>query len=193
MRQGFEPFTCPECGGTVRLTTGPGRTREYRRGVPPLAVPDELPIPTCEDCGDSFVLVETEGELNKALDDRYREWQRDHLARVVALLQRRHDATKRQVASSAGITPSHLSHLLAGQDAASATLLRLFESLAAYPPEFERHLQGRTFLMPAPFPCLAWRAPQEPLTGERFAAADWRWSPPPPPGPANDNVVQEAV
>ena len=47
------PFypTCFECGGHIELTCKHGRTRELVYGHP-LPIPEEIPIPTCDGCGD---------------------------------------------------------------------------------------------------------------------------------------------
>lgn len=69
----IQSFCCSECGGKVRITTGPGRTREYKRGIPPLPLPDDFPLPTCERCGETYVLAETEEELSRILEESYQK------------------------------------------------------------------------------------------------------------------------
>ncbi len=55
---GFLPFTCGECGGTVALVTGIGRT--FDGGYP---LPNDYPMPTCEGCGEEYVSPNMEPDL----------------------------------------------------------------------------------------------------------------------------------
>lgn len=148
----FKPITCPECGHEVRLARGVGRTREYRRGVPPMPIPDDFDVPTCSNCGETFMLAETLPALEESQHQAYLSWQSSHLEEIVRVLSERHGASKRQIAGICGVTPSHLSHLLAGTDAASVTLLRLMESLLVCRSEFERHIEGSPLPVASAFP-----------------------------------------
>ena len=44
-----ELFDCDLCGRPVLMSTGPGR---YRCGT---AVPDDLPVATCQGCGETYL------------------------------------------------------------------------------------------------------------------------------------------
>lgn len=70
-RKNFKPFTCAECGGNVVLTEGPGRTMELYRGVPELELYEKFPLPTCEECGETYVPAELEDELEDHLRGRF--------------------------------------------------------------------------------------------------------------------------
>ena len=67
----FKPFTCSECGGTVELHTGPGRTMELYRGVPELPVHPKFAIPRCRNCGETYVLAHTEDALESMLCSQF--------------------------------------------------------------------------------------------------------------------------
>lgn len=64
VRTTFKPFMCSKCGGDVKLAYGPGRKMkmELYRNVPELEL-EEFPLPTCEKCGETYVLPELEDEL----------------------------------------------------------------------------------------------------------------------------------
>ncbi len=59
----FKSFQCGECGGIVKLLTGSGRTRSLIVNFP-LPFPDDIKIPTCEECGETFSTVENGEELD---------------------------------------------------------------------------------------------------------------------------------
>ncbi len=61
----FIPFQC-DCGGHVALATGPGRTRVYERGVV-LPIPDDFPLPTCADCGETFMSIHASESIDAIL------------------------------------------------------------------------------------------------------------------------------
>lgn len=140
-----DSFVCSLCGGQVSPRSEPGRLREYRRGVPKLPIPAEIAIPTCSACGELYFDQELSAKLEQLMLPAFLAWQRDHLGRLVSELQRRHGATKRQVAGICGVTPSYLSHLLAGTEKSSPTLQRLVEAFVAKPSEFARHMRGEAF------------------------------------------------
>lgn len=54
---------CPECGGAVKLTAKPGRTREVKQGVV-LSIPDGFKTPICSRCGEEFMIPEVSEELD---------------------------------------------------------------------------------------------------------------------------------
>lgn len=148
-------FACPQCGGEVAPRKGAGRFYEFKRGVPPLEIPVGLAIPECSRCHERYLSEALAAQLEAAMRKPYIVWQADHLDKVVDLLANRHQLSKAQIARLAGVTPSHLSHLLAGEnDAASDTLLRLMEAFAKCSEEVERHKAGIVFdISAAPKTC----------------------------------------
>jgi hypothetical protein len=64
---------CFECGtGIVELKTGTERTRSYR-GQKGFKIPDELPIPTCNNCGTQWETDELAIQLDVILEPQYQE------------------------------------------------------------------------------------------------------------------------
>lgn len=49
-----EPEDCPECGAELRLSTGPGRTVNYRGGAG-YVVPEHIEFPECPACGATWM------------------------------------------------------------------------------------------------------------------------------------------
>jgi len=137
----FTPFRCGLCGALVKTRKAPGRTHEYRRGVP-LPVPDDFPMPTCTGCGEEYMSVEQGTALEARQAPAYAAWQMDHLGAVVRRLQSVHHVTLRQIEAACGVTGTYLSHVLAGRKEASSTLVYLLEAYAAAPREFRRRLAG---------------------------------------------------
>lgn len=155
-------FDCAECGGKVTPKQGRGRMRVFRRGVEPFEIPETFPLHTCECCGETYVLPEQVPALEAELRVAFLEWQSKKIEEWVSLLECRHGVTRGRIATACGITPSYLSHLIAGTDLASVTLQRLLEAFVASAGEFQRHLEGRPLCRDAYYPCgVSNRAPLE--------------------------------
>ena len=136
-------ITC-DCGGTVARRTGPGRKFEYVRGVF-LDVPDDVPTVMCSQCG-SYFLGEESDDLERALKPLYAARQRALCQDAVGeLIRRRPGTTYADIERAARVTPTYLSHVLAGRKAASETLVALIEVLALCPEQFDRLRDGGTF------------------------------------------------
>lgn len=129
--------SCAECGKPVRLLKGSGRTREYVRGVA-LPIPDDFLIPTCTSCGETYMTEEISSKLDPILKRQFLKRQGEHFRRLINILILRHGITQREIVRVCGITPSYLSHVLAGKRQASITLTRLLEALVDSSSEFER-------------------------------------------------------
>jgi len=65
-------FHCGNCGWDVRLRTGKGRTREYRKGLF-LSIPDDFEIPTCSHCGDTYMSPDISTPLDAILAEQFRQ------------------------------------------------------------------------------------------------------------------------
>jgi transcriptional regulator with XRE-family HTH domain len=137
----FQPFHCGECGTTVQLATGSGRTREYVRGYN-VPIPDDFEIPTCPNCGEIYVVPEVAEELSAVLRREFLRLQQRHYRQMVKILTERHGVAQKDIVQACGVTPSYLSHVLAGKRQASVTLTRLLEAFVANPAELDRHLEG---------------------------------------------------
>ena len=57
--ENLKEFPCGECGHSVRLSGGAGRTRELKYGKP-----DDFPMLTCEGCGEVYSAPEVTGRLD---------------------------------------------------------------------------------------------------------------------------------
>lgn len=137
----FRSFLCSECGHDVRLEPGTGRTHEYLRGVV-LPIPDEFELPTCSHCGEIYAIPEVSRKLDALLRKVYLDRQAKHYRVLVTVLCIRHGVTQKDVEAACAVTPSYLSHVLAGRKQASVTLTRLIEAFVADGAEFDRHLAG---------------------------------------------------
>lgn len=140
----FKPFQCGLCNAPVQLAQGPGRTREYRRGVA-LPVPANFAIPTCTACGEEYLSVDRAESLDVLQAPAYATWQKEHFTKVVDSIRTRHGVTLRQVESACDVTPTYLSHVLAGRKEASTTLLCLLEAYSLHPDEFARRRSGESW------------------------------------------------
>jgi transcriptional regulator with XRE-family HTH domain len=138
----IEPlFDCDLCGGPVELVAVPGRTREFRTGVV-LEVPATFPIATCRDCGETYLTTEEAERLEAALSNQLAA----DCQKLVATIHDRTGFTQKQVEAVCGVTPTYLSHVLAGRKQPSATLLRLLECFALHPEEARRQQRGETWM-----------------------------------------------
>jgi hypothetical protein len=138
----FKKFSCAECGGTVDMAPGVGRTREFSRGFS-VPIPDDFLIPTCGRCGELYVLPEIEQKLNAVLRKRLLQMQADHYRTLVDILMCRNGIKQKDVVRACGVTPSYMSHILNGKRRASTTLTRLLEAFVVCNAEFMRHVEGR--------------------------------------------------
>jgi transcriptional regulator with XRE-family HTH domain len=148
----FKPFRCADCEvGTVRYAKGRGRFRDYAWGVT-LEVPQDVKIPQCDKCGETYVQAADIVELDRRMKTVFTEWAAHRLSEIVGVLVLRHAVTQRQIAAVCDVTPSHLSHILAGSAAPSMTLVRLLEAFASSQTEFDRHLSGGSAALRALYP-----------------------------------------
>lgn len=131
------PFQCPECGGHVAPRPAKGLTWALRPGHP-LQVPSSVKVPTCDGCGESYLGPEDGKALTRAVRKQALTEQASEVRHHVEVLQRRHAVTVRQIEAALAVTPSYLSHLMAGRKLASETLLRLLAVFAKHPATFPR-------------------------------------------------------
>lgn len=128
---------CADCGGKITLQTGPGRTREYLRGVW-LTVPDDFGTPACSVCKEEYAVAEVSEKLDALLGARLTL----RINQYVAMIQARDNVTQQQIEDALGVTRSYLSHLRAGRKEPSSTLFKLLE-LCAMSPDNSHHLRER--------------------------------------------------
>lgn len=122
---------CGECGGSIELQGGPGRTREYIRGVV-LAVPPEFKTPVCSNCGEEYMVPEISERLDAVLQERVTR----HVNYYVERIQHQHDVSQQDIEDALGVTRSYVSHLRAGRKEPSAPLLKLLHLCACIPDAY---------------------------------------------------------
>lgn len=131
---------CADCGGTIKLQTGPGRTREYLRGVW-LAVPDDFGTPVCSDCKEEYMAP----EVSERLDALLRESLTVRINQCVKIIQTRDGVTQQQIEDALGVTRSYLSHLRAGRKEPSGPLVKLLELCALSADNFHHLCERQPF------------------------------------------------
>ena len=142
MNKNFQPFTCAECGGEVDYRAAPNRMYDYAQGYV-LPIPDDFLIPTCDSCGEQYFTQAITERLDSILRSAFLAQQTSHYRELVDTLVQRHGVSQRDIVRACGITPSYLSHILAGKRHASTTLTRLLEAFVICSSEFERNVEGR--------------------------------------------------
>lgn len=129
---------CDLCGADVVETSGPGRTYQYLPCVS-LGIPDDMTIPTCVDCGETY-LNDSEA---RALDDALAPALIVHIKRLVAAAADAAGVTCQEVERAAAIPTSYWSGIGAGRLKGCTATVRLLEAFARYPAEVKRHLEGK--------------------------------------------------
>lgn len=147
-----------ECGGDVVTVSGPGRTSEFKLGIP-LPVPTDFEIPTCVHCGETYLTVERGEELTKRQAPAYDAWLKEHSVELIERMRARHTTTLRHLERAAGVTRTYFSKLLSGKKTPSLQLVRLLEAFETAPEELQRHLDGRAW-KPAYDPALTFSTPR---------------------------------
>jgi transcriptional regulator with XRE-family HTH domain len=118
---------CYECGtGTVRPTAEPGR-RDWFRGVL-LDVPDNLAIPTCDNCGTQWMDDEAASAFDAAMESRYRLALRHRLDSILVKISAA--TSLRQVEMALGLSQGYLSKLKRGEREPSAELVASLHLIA---------------------------------------------------------------
>lgn len=130
-------LVCTQCGGPVRARTGLGRTHEYRPGIK-LPIPSDVPIVTCDECGETY-LNDSEAER---LEQRLQESYAMYCRALIDAVRARAGVTLRELERAAGVTPTYFSHVTSGRKQPSLTLVRLLQAFALHPQEVHRHLDG---------------------------------------------------
>jgi len=68
----FQSFPCGNCGADVVLVAEPGRTRLIEKDME-VPIPDDYELPTCLDCGETYMSPEYSKPLDKILRAKVRE------------------------------------------------------------------------------------------------------------------------
>lgn len=111
---------CHACfQGEVVLKAEPGRTTRYK-ALQKLAVPEDLLIPTCNQCGEHWVAPDDAKRIDAALEVVYRQ---ELLARVRAVLPAPKDADR--IERNLGLSRGYLSRLRTGRKIPSELLVAM--------------------------------------------------------------------
>lgn len=146
----FKPFTCPECGGKVRMLAPDGDRREYARGCSAL-IPPEILIPKCNRCGEVYLTVADGARIDAAMRQRRLDWQKSTVGAWLQGLQAAAGVTLREIETACHVTPTYLSHVANGTKLASAMLVTLLEMFVKHPNELiGRSTAGSLLSLSAP-------------------------------------------
>ena len=136
---------CVKCGGnTVRKRMRPGRTARYRN-MNALAVPADLPIPTCSRCHAEYIDAETATALEEALREAYRRALQQRARQAIDVVTQY--ISQRQLELLLGLSQGYLSRLRAGAGHPSPELVSHL-ALIAHDPESRLHELERYWAHP---------------------------------------------
>lgn len=127
----FKERRCQECGqGTVRLLARPGR-RTRHRNLTSLLVPEDLEIPTCDQCGAEWFDEATAKRVDAVLEPLYREELRRRMRKAIAVISA--CISQQRVENVLGMSQGYLSKLKAGDRDPSPELVSELALLARDP------------------------------------------------------------
>lgn len=66
MNEEFKTFLCSDCGGTVRMLASSGEIREFQTRIC-IAIPEDMLIPKCDRCGETYFSEEDSKRIDDAL------------------------------------------------------------------------------------------------------------------------------
>ena len=122
---------CLRCNWlSVRPRTGTGRTIAYRVFAD-LALPDDVPIPTCGGCGATYFDAATTTELSPTLTKQYNK-RLLGLGRA-ALVRLKPHVSQKELELLTGLSQGYLSRVKAQDGCVSAQLVALLMMLAESP------------------------------------------------------------
>ena len=132
---------CRGCGQrSVCLQTGAGRTMPYRN-LAALAIPDDLPLPTCRRCRKPQLAPETKATLAEALSEQYRAELRRRVRSAIETLSAY--ISQHRLEALIGLSHGYLSRLRHGKGDPSPELVSHLAALARDPKarlqELERY------------------------------------------------------
>ncbi len=122
---------CAECGRReVERRAAKGRTSPYKN-FPELPIPDDLPIPTCGNCGAEWIgardAERIDAALTRAASEALSKLAREALEIIVDGI------TQRQLEERLGLSPGYLSKVKRGHEVPSAALVSALVLVAVRP------------------------------------------------------------
>ena len=129
---------CAECGiGNVRPLKGEGRFARYKT-MHRLEIPENLSIPTCDNCGAEWLDDKTARELDEALDLAYRAELRSRAVESIEAITKY--VSQRKLESVLGLSQGYLSKLRSGDRDPSAELVSQLALISRDPKKRVREL-----------------------------------------------------
>jgi hypothetical protein len=121
---------CRECGiGKIRPVAKSGRRERYR--TMELEIPEDIKIPTCDNCGAEWMDRAVAKAIDQALEAEYRMRMRMTLNKVLEIVTAH--ASMRQVERLIGLSEGYLSKVKQGRSEPSPELLSSLGLLALDP------------------------------------------------------------
>ncbi len=126
-------FPCPECGGEVIPTTKSGRKTRYYTMT--LSVPDDIAIPTCNNCGEEYSDAQTAKAVDESVaplyDRRLREMAKAALEKLAKEIK------QNRLENLLGLSEGYLSKLRSGAKTPSPELVVNLTLLAKHPGQVD--------------------------------------------------------
>lgn len=122
---------CSHCGvGSAVLKTGTGRCSPYRN-LASVPIPDSLPLPTCNRCGQLSLNGTAMAELLPCLEAQYQRILRERARQAIDALVKH--VSQRKLERLLGLSLGYLCRLRSGKRTSSSALVILLTSMAAAP------------------------------------------------------------
>ena len=129
----FKPRRCRECGeGTVRPLAKADRRMPFRN-MSALAVPSDLAIPTCDNCGNEWIDGETAAAIDAALESAYSDELHKRLNVALEQILKLADMPQRRIEQLLGLSAGYLSRLRGRRGEASAQVVSVLALVAQDP------------------------------------------------------------
>ena len=116
-----KPKRCHECGiGEIRPNKAKGRHAHYKT-MPNLEIPEDFPIPTCNNCGAEWLDEKTADALDQRLEEAFREALKERALKSIEEISKH--VSQRKLESLLGLSQGYLSKLRSGDRVPSAELV----------------------------------------------------------------------
>jgi hypothetical protein len=128
---------CGPLSGTIRQRTAIGRMHQYRFGLF-LMIPEDFPIYTCTECGETYQSEAECEALTAVLRPAYLAWQQRHVKSLLETLHMMHpEISLRDITLACGVFGLHLQEVVKGEAEAEMTTIYLLETYVRNPDELK--------------------------------------------------------